>query len=670
MKNSSLKKWLKKATTFLAITGIFISTVASTASALVTSTTGAPTIPTTTTTAITNVEMVEVSGNKNFMELTFCINTETNTTVGIAESTKAGNKAVKILIDNEKFAKDCYALYWYKADVDPKGNYYYWIQANDALKTDWIDLGEGTNTTPDDDDDDEEEDIISDLDVSPSKFDPYDDDEIEISFELNEDAEVDIKIYDDDDDLVITLEDNEDLDDGDHEFEWDGEDDDGDLVDDGEYYVKVKAKTDDGEKDIAKEDFKVKEGYDEETEEPRLRDVFVSKSSFDASRDEKTSIVFTTTADADVKVSLYDEDDDEVIRLYDKKNVDAGTYSIEWDGRNEKGNEVQEDKEYTYEIEIENSEGEDSETGKIEIEDDEQWTKIPNIYRDTASPVVFTPEDNNDKMKFTFKLSKDADVTILVYDNGYIKAHVYSGDLDEGTSTIKWDGEDDDGDLLSDGVYEYKIVAENYIGESKEWGKFMIEDSYKKNYTKKTAGYTDVYEGSEYADAIEWATDNDIFEGYDNGTFLPYQSINRAEALKSVFLALDIDVLDDNGSNLGYIDVVPGEWYMKYIRTGKAYGIVHGYADGTFKPEKKVTKAEALVMLINTAKVANGLIVPTCTAKPYADAYTGTWYSDAVCYDAYYDLTESGSNFYPNQVFTRGEMAKLLYNFYKEGLMD
>jgi hypothetical protein len=75
-------------------------------------------------------------------------------------------------------------------------------------------------------------------------------------------------------------------------------------------------------------------------------------------------------------------------------------------------------------------------------------------------------------------------------------------------------------------------------------------------------------------------------------------------------------------------------------------------------------------MMLNAAKVRYSLVVPACTYKPYPDVASNAWYTDSVCYAKYYELTEDDSYFYPSKLLTRGEMAELLYNFYKSGALN
>jgi len=638
--------------------------------------------------AITNVQVTEAQYGGHFID--FCLNTDAYVTLGIYESTDAGNYTVKMLATNDLHKNICYSHFWDGEDedgddVDSDADIFYWIKAVNkymdydvANASGWIEIADDQDDDDDDDNDDDkwdEEDLIQDLEISDNKFDPQDGEEVEITFELTEDVEeLTVKVYTKNSNkLIKTLEDDEDLDEDEYTYEWNGKDKDGDIVEDDDYKIKVSAETDDGEEDLDTITVEVKEGSSGETDDARLEDVFVTKKSFDPGSGEKTYIVFTTTSESDVTVKIYDEDDEEVNKLYNKKDVDAGTYIVAWDGEDEDNDNLPEG-DYTYEVKVKNNEGSDKEEGKLEIEDDDEWVKVSNIYKDRTSPIVFEPKDDDDEMEFEFKISKDAYTTVAVYDAGKLIATVYEGDLEDGSHDIDWDGVDRDGDIVDDGVYDYKIVTENNQGESKEYGKFQVKDSKKsdkKNPTNKCAGFKDVFETNSACDAIEWAEENDIFEGYSNGEFKPSQPINRVEALKVILLTLDFNILSDTGSTLGYYDVTPGSWYMKYVRTAKMNGVAKGYTDGSFKPYKQIIKAEALVMLLRAAEIKSDLVVPSCNVKPYMDVAKNAWHTDAICYAKYDNLTnDSGLYFNPKEKFARADMAKLLYNFYKAGLID
>jgi len=596
----------------------------------------------------------------------FCTNKEASITVGIYEVMSNGSgSVVKILQDNALLRADCYKFLWNGKYADGKdasvnGKYYYAIQGDSVTVKDWITYGStGTTTDPADTTTDNGEGLIKNLSI---------DEDLEIEFELKLDAKVDVKIYDGKDKLVVTLKSNKDLEKGDYEYEWDGKDKDDKEAEDGAYYVKVSAETSSGTKDIDKEEFELENGSStSEDDNPELKDVFVSKESFDPSEDEEVYVGFTLGAEADVKVSIYDGNIN-IGNIYNEDDFSKGTYVTSWDGDNLK------DGTYSIVVTSKNSEGDDEEKVTVKIANDEDENSDANIYEDEVSPMIFTP-GNGAKLEFEFKLENDSDVEIVVYKKGNKVAEVFEGELDEGKNEIKWDGKDADGKYIKDGIYDYKITADNDDGESKEWGKFIVMDGdntvdESSNEGAKCGGYTDLIEANPFCAAAKWAQEKGIFEGYSDGSFKPYQPINRVEVLKAVLEALSYEIPGYAYGNQGFSDVVQDAWYVKYISAGKMYGIVKGYSDGKFKPDNQVTKAETLVMLLNAAKIKSGLMIPYCTSQVYVDAKAGTWYSDAVCYAKYHALmSEDGLYFYPNQLFTRGETAQLIYTFYQAGLI-
>ena len=81
--------------------------------------------------------------------------------------------------------------------------------------------------------------------------------------------------------------------------------------------------------------------------------------------------------------------------------------------------------------------------------------------------------------------------------------------------------------------------------------------------------------------------------GYPDGTVHPNGQITRAEVATIFFRLLRDEVRDGafTTSNT-YSDVAYGKWYNNPISTMSALGIITGYPDGTFKPNKPITRAE------------------------------------------------------------------------------
>lgn len=83
-----------------------------------------------------------------------------------------------------------------------------------------------------------------------------------------------------------------------------------------------------------------------------------------------------------------------------------------------------------------------------------------------------------------------------------------------------------------------------------------------------------------------------IIKGYEDGTFHPFDHITRAEFAT---MACRFAELADAGS-ASFADI-KGHWAEKNIDLATAFGWIAGYEDGSFRPENKITRAEAVTII-------------------------------------------------------------------------
>ena len=144
--------------------------------------------------------------------------------------------------------------------------------------------------------------------------------------------------------------------------------------------------------------------------------------------------------------------------------------------------------------------------------------------------------------------------------------------------------------------------------------------------------------------------------GYPDGTVHPNGQITRAEVATIFFRLLRDEVRDGafTTSNT-YSDVAYGKWYNNPISTMSALGIITGYPDGTFKPNKPITRAEfaALAARIDETKSGKSAtfsdVIGHWAAKEIGIAYYNDWIK------GYPDGT-----FKPDQNITRAEAMTLI----------
>ena len=106
--------------------------------------------------------------------------------------------------------------------------------------------------------------------------------------------------------------------------------------------------------------------------------------------------------------------------------------------------------------------------------------------------------------------------------------------------------------------------------------------------------FSDVDETAWYAPYVNGAAAAGIVKGYPDGTFAPERPVSRAEFAAIVVRMMGYEPADSAG---GFSDVDETAWYAPYVITAKAHGAVNGYPGGFFGPERQVKRSEACAMM-------------------------------------------------------------------------
>lgn len=88
-----------------------------------------------------------------------------------------------------------------------------------------------------------------------------------------------------------------------------------------------------------------------------------------------------------------------------------------------------------------------------------------------------------------------------------------------------------------------------------------------------------------------------IISGYEDGSFQPDKNITRAEFSKMAVCAMGYNYFECEIDD-SFTDVGLSYWGKDYIYISKKLGIVHGTTETTFEPEKNITYEQAIKMLI------------------------------------------------------------------------
>ena len=153
----------------------------------------------------------------------------------------------------------------------------------------------------------------------------------------------------------------------------------------------------------------------------------------------------------------------------------------------------------------------------------------------------------------------------------------------------------------------------------------LLTDETRDEYWSKTNSYTDVPADSWFNNAISTLSNMGIIDGYADGSFRPDAPITRAEFTK---IAVSFFEYADYVYENTFTDVRSGSWYTQFIAAAVEIGLIEGYPDGTFRPDNYITRAEACTIVNRTLNRApdEDHLLPESVMITWPDNQPGTWY--------------------------------------------
>ena len=123
----------------------------------------------------------------------------------------------------------------------------------------------------------------------------------------------------------------------------------------------------------------------------------------------------------------------------------------------------------------------------------------------------------------------------------------------------------------------------------------MLTDENRAANWNQVSGFSDVKSSAWYNNAISTLTKAGILKGYEDGTFQPDGYITRAE-----FATIAIRFFSGVYEGEDLFPDIKGHWAEDYINNAANKGLVKGYEDGTFGPDRYITRAEAVTLVNRT----------------------------------------------------------------------
>jgi len=180
--------------------------------------------------------------------------------------------------------------------------------------------------------------------------------------------------------------------------------------------------------------------------------------------------------------------------------------------------------------------------------------------------------------------------------------------------------------------------------------------------TPVNAAFSDVSPSHDNYQAITYLNEKGIIQGYEDETFKPDKPVNRAEALKIIILPL-YGTLQNPDTN-PFPDVTTDLWFAKYVKKAKDVGVVSGDGvTGNFEGARNVNLVEYLKMILLSYNI-NLTNYQNQTEVLFGDVKDLTqWFIPYLYYAATTNIihADGTNNIYPADALTRGEVAEITY---------
>ena len=112
---------------------------------------------------------------------------------------------------------------------------------------------------------------------------------------------------------------------------------------------------------------------------------------------------------------------------------------------------------------------------------------------------------------------------------------------------------------------------------------------------KEDLSFPDVKETSYYYDAVLWAAENGITTGFGDGTFKPNETCTRGQIVTFIWRMKGEE--EPTTTENPFPDIKERDYYYDAVLWAVENGITNGYEDGGFKPEKDCTRSEIVTFL-------------------------------------------------------------------------
>ncbi|MBR7082018.1 MAG: S-layer homology domain-containing protein [Oscillospiraceae bacterium] len=222
----------------------------------------------------------------------------------------------------------------------------------------------------------------------------------------------------------------------------------------------------------------------------------------------------------------------------------------------------------------------------------------------------------------------------------------------KGRSFIGWARSD--GSILS----EADSVTKN-LSVKALWGD---ADASVVKLSSKSGGFKDVKEDDPYYAAISYCAEKDLMNGVGNEMFDPSGTLSRAMLVTVIWRLAGSPA---SSFEMTFRDVEAGQWYTEAVRWAAENGVVNGYSAEQFAPNDNITREQLAAVLYRFAAtdgVRDGEIAETSVSDVFSDAADISPYAESAAVWAGFTgvLEVFGRRIMPKDDATRAQTALAL----------
>mgnify|MGYP000950973752 CR=1 FL=1 len=176
--------------------------------------------------------------------------------------------------------------------------------------------------------------------------------------------------------------------------------------------------------------------------------------------------------------------------------------------------------------------------------------------------------------------------------------------------------------------------------------------------------FYDVPNDAYYYEAVKWAAENGITGGVGNSLFAPNQPCTRAQIVTFLWRAAGSPVVN---YLMPFTDVDEGTYYAEAVRWAASTGIVTGLTEMTFGTDSVCTRAQAAAMIYRCAQAqGKGFTGAWMFHLPFTDVPEWAYESVAWCYMNSVTTGVSETSFAPGNDCTRAQIVTFLWRAFSK----